>query len=251
MTRRRLLSLGIAALLLGLVVNLPAVWLARQVQERIPAMRLAGVDGTVLAGQAQYAVADGIVLEGVEWRLRPVALLAGRLAADLTVTTDNGRIGATASYGLSGGGSRLSDAEGAASLAWFGGLAGYPQLPISGDLRLVLDEAEIGDDFAVSRIAGRVRLADARWELAKPSIVLGGFDGILTTEDDTLTLRLAESDGPLVVQGTVQLIGGDQYRLDLRLRPRAGADERLESTLKLLGRPDAEGAYQIRERGRF
>lgn len=251
MTRRRLLFLGVAALLFGLVANLPAVWLARQVQDRVPALRLAGVTGTALGGHVQYAVVDGAVLEGLDWRLRPWSLLAGRLAADLDLATDNGRIRATVSHGLVGGVSRVTDAGGAASLAWFGRLAGYPQLPISGDVRADVDEAVVGDDLRVTRAAGRLHLANARWQLAEPPIALGGFGGTLTTEDDTLTLEIAESDGPLAVNGAAQLVGGSQYRLDLRLRPRAGADERLKSILGVLGRPDAEGAYRIRERGRF
>lgn len=245
MTRRPLLVLGAAALLLGLIAQIPASWLAQRVQTRTPAIEFAGVTGTAFAGRAQYLVADGVVVRDVEWRLRPAAL-----AADLTVATDNGRIRATVRRGPDGG-IRVTGAEGAASLAWFGRLAGYHQLPVSGDVSASLNEAVIAGDLGVSQIDGRVRLAGAHWELAKPSIALGGFTGTLITEDDAVTLQVAESDGPLAVTGAAQLIGGDRYELDLRLRPRAGADERLKSTLGLLGRPDAEGVYRVRERGRF
>lgn len=245
MNRRRLLIVGVAAFLVGLVVNTPAVWLAQGVQARLPVLEFAGVDGSAFAGRAQYLVADGVVLQGVEWRLRPATL-----AADLTVATDNGRIRATARPDF-GGGMKIADAEADASLAWFGRLAGYPQLPVSGDVHATLAEASIAGDLGVSHIDGRVRLANARWQLAKPPVALGGFTGTLTTKDDVPTLQVAESEGPLAVDGTVRLVGGDRYELDLRLRPRAGADERLKSTLGLLGRPDAEGAYRIRKRGRF
>lgn len=249
MSRRPLLALGAAALLVGLVAQIPASWLAQRVQARAPAVKLAGVAGTAFAGRAQYLIADGVVVRDVEWRLRPAAL-----AADLTVATDNGRIRATVRRGP-GGGIRVTGAEGDASLAWFGRLIGYHQLPVSGDVSASLNEAAINVRHAgglgISQIDGRLRLTGAHWELARPPIALGGFTGTLTTEDDAVTLQVAESDGPLAVTGTAQLAGGDRYELDLRLHPRAGADERLKSTLGLLGRPDAEGAYRVRERGRF
>lgn len=245
MNRRWLMAGGVAAFLLGLLAYMPAAWVAQSANALIPAVRLAGVDGTAWSGRAQYLVADGVVLQDVRWRLRP-----GALAADLVVATDDGRLRATVRPGP-GGGVRVTGAEGRASLAWFGRLAGYLQLPISGGVEAAIEEAVITGDMHVTHIDGRVLLSGARWQLAKPPIVLGGFGGVLTTENDTLALKVVESDGPLAVDGTAQLIGGDRYQLDLRLRPRGGADERLESTLRLLGRPDAEGRYRIREHGRF
>lgn len=250
MSWRWLLPLGLLALLTGLVVHAPAAWLAQQVHARVPAVKMAGVTGTALAGRAQYLVVDGAVLQGVQWRLRPAALLGARLVAELAVTTDTGRLSATVSRGL-GGVSHITGAEGSASLTWFGRLAGYAQLPVTGDVRAALDEAVIEHDMTVSRIDGRVQLANARWQLAKPPIALGSFGGTLATEEEALVVRIEDSDGPLDVNGVAQLIGGDQYRLELRLRPRAGADERLKSMLDVLGRPDAEGAYRVHERGRF
>lgn len=250
MSWRWLLPLGVVALLTGLIVYAPAAWLAQQVHTRAPSVKMAGVTGTALAGRAQYLVVDGTVLRGVEWRLRPAALLSARAAADLSVTTDTGRLDASVSRGLDGT-SRITGAEGSASLGWFGRLVGYAQLPITGDVRAALDEAVIGDDLRVTRIGGRVQLANTRWQLAKPPIPLGSFGGSLTTDEDTLTLLVEDSDGPLDVDGAAHLIGGNQYRLDMRLRPRAGADDRLKSMLDVLGRPDAQGAYRVRERGRF
>ena len=250
MSWRWLLPLGLISLAVGLVINVPAAWVAQQVQTRVPAVKLAGVTGSAYDGRAQYVVADGAVLEGVEWQLRPAALLTGRLVADLAVDTDAGRLRATVARGL-GATTRITGAEGTASIGWFGRLAGYPQLPLSGDIRADLPEAEIGDDRQVRRVQGTVQLVNARWQLAKPPIDLGSFGGELKTEGDAVVLETANSDGPLDVDGSARLVGGNRYRLDMTIRPRAGADERLKSMLDLLGRPDAEGAYRVRERGAF
>lgn len=250
MKLRWLLPLGLLSLLIGLVVNAPAAWLAQQVRQYAPQVTMAGVSGTALNGRAQYLVADGAVLEGVEWQLRPLALLTARVEADLAVTTDIGRIRATLSRGL-GSETRIGDVEGEASLGWFGRLAGYNQLPLTGDISAYVDRAVITDKLRVARVDGTVQLANARWQLAKPPIELGRFGGRLSTVDDGVALAAQDSEGPLDITGTARLIGQNQYSLDMRLRPRAGADERLKSMLDLLGRPDDEGAYRVRERGHF
>lgn len=245
MNRRRLIAAAVAAFLLGLIAYAPAAWVAQTANALMPAVKLAGVEGTAWSGRARYLIADGVVLRDVRWRLRP-----GALAADLVVATDNGNISATVHPGLDGG-MCITGAKGRASLAWFGRLAGYPQLPISGEVDAVIEEAVIAENLKPSLVNGRILLADARWQLAKPPILLGGYSGVLTTENDNLALEVVESNGPLRVDGGARLTGGDSYRLDLNLHPRDGADERLASTLKLLGRPDARGVYRIRERGSF
>lgn len=246
MNRRPLIVVGVAAFFVGLLAHVPASLLAWGVQARLPAVKLAGIDGTALRGRAQYMVADGVVVEGVEWRLRPATL-----SADLIVTTDNGRLRGTVRPGP-GGGIRVTDAEANASLAWFGRLAGYPQLPVSGDVHAVLSEAAVDGDLNPSRIDGRVSLTGARWQLARPPVPLGGFTGELSAEGGAVTLKVVESEGPLAVDGSARLTGGgSRYGLDLTLRPRPGAEDRLKSMLGFLGKPDAQGIYRIRERGRF
>jgi hypothetical protein len=94
-----------------------------------------------------------------------------------------------------------------------------------------------------------VVLDDSHWLLVRPPIALGRFEAILETRDEKNRLRVVESDGPIAVEGLAELDPGNNYSLDMKLRPRSGADARLQKMLGQMGRPDASGWYPVRERG--
>lgn len=241
---------GVLALVVGLVWRLPATVAAGWVQSAVPNLTLAGTSGTALSGSAAQVLYDDIALEDLSWELQPLRLLIGQFAVQLSTATDVGRIEASLRRGL-GGSLSAGPVNGQASLAWLARRAGYTFVPLSGSLILAVDNAELDSAGQVQTLTGRVQARGLQWDLLKPPAPIGNFAGVVSGEAGDLELTIEEADGPVDVEGQASLAGNGIYRLDLRLRARAGADDRLKKLIEQLGRPDNQGWYPIVERGRL
>ncbi|MDT0636196.1 type II secretion system protein N [Spectribacter hydrogenoxidans] len=241
---------GVLALVVGLVWRLPATVASGWVQSAVPNLTLAGTEGTALSGRAGHVLYEDIALEDVSWQLRPLRLLIGQVAVQLSTATDVGRIEASLRRGLSGNLS-AGPVNGQASLAWLARRAGYTFVPLSGSLILAIDNAELDSAGQVQTLTGRVQARGLQWDLLKPPAPIGNFVGVVSGEAGDLQLTIEEADGPVDVEGQASLAANGIYRLDLRLRARAGADDRLKKLIDQLGRPDNQGWYPIVERGQL
>ncbi|MES1925496.1 type II secretion system protein N [Salinisphaera sp. T31B1] len=249
---RRVIRYGVIGLVvfaIGLVIFLPARVAAGWAERMVP-VKLGGVTGTVFDGRAAYASGPGGAVEGLEWTLRPTRLLLGRLSADISVDSDLGGFSGRASRSLFGT-TQLSDITGRASAGWLARLGGYTFLPIAGDIAVDIDQASFDDRLDFSALAGRIGMANTRWELFNPPVDLGQFTTALDRGDDGIRLAIVDSDGPLAIEGQVRIDSQRRYVLDVRLRARAGADQRLEQMLDQLGKADAQGWHRVREQGRL
>lgn len=246
----RYVIVGLLAFAIGLVVYLPARVAAQWVGPAVP-ITLGGVTGTLLDGHAAYAAGPGGTVENVDWHLDPAGLVLGRLSADLAVDSDLGGFNARATRSLFGN-TRIENLSGSASAGWLAKLGGYAFLPLSGDIGVDVSEVAFDDALHIKALSGQIRLGNTRWQLFNPPIELGRFTAVLDHGDQgEARLRIAESDGPLALDGDIRIDDDMRYRLDVRLRARAGADDRLPQLLSQLGRSDDEGWYRVRENGRL
>ncbi|MAA75268.1 MAG: type II secretion system protein N [Salinisphaeraceae bacterium] len=251
MNYRLLIPAGLLSMLVGLVLWLPASVAAGWIERAVPGLNLSGLGGSAINGRAALVTYQNAALEDVGWTLHPLALLTGRVKVSLQTGTDTGQLSADLVRSL-GGQVRVSSVNGSASLATLAAHAGYRFLPTDGVLRLFDVSAEVepaGDTARLNQVAGTVVLDDSHWLLVRPPIALGRFEAILETRDEKNRLRVVESDGPIAVEGMAELDPGNNYSLDMKLRPRSGADARLQKMLGQMGRPDASGWYPVRERG--
>lgn len=250
MNRKHVILAGVLALVVGLIWRLPAPVAAGWVQSAVPGLTLSGTSGTALSGNAAHVLYEDIALEDVSWQLQPLRLLLGQMAVQLSTATDVGRIEASLRRGF-GGGLSAGPVDGQASLAWLARRAGYTFVPLSGSLILSVDNAELDNNGVAQTLSGRVQARGLQWDLLKPPAPIGNFVGVVSGEAGDLQLTIEEADGPVDVEGEATLAANGVYRLDLRLRARAGADDRLKKLIDQLGRPDDQGWYPIVERGRL
>jgi len=241
--------IGLVAFAIGLVVFLPARVAAGWIEQMAP-VSMGGVTGTLFAGHAAYASGPGGAVEDLDWTLHPLTLLLGRISADIEVASDLGGFSALASRSLFGT-TRLQNMTGRASAGWLAKLGGYTFLPIAGDIGIDISDAAFDDQLQFSALAGQIRMANTRWQLFNPPVELGRFTTALDHNDNGIRVAVVDSEGPLAIDGQVQLAADRRYQLDVRLRARAGADARLEQMLGQVAQPDAEGWYRIREQGRL
>ncbi|WP_424820113.1 type II secretion system protein N [Salinisphaera sp.] len=239
---------GVVAFVVGLVTYLPASLVAGWVANDTP-VRLQGVSGTLLDGQAAYAALPHGALNNVRWHVHPAALLLGGLSATVRADSDLGHVSGEIHRGVLGT-NRLDDVQGEATVGWLSDLAGYTFVPISGRVGLNLDHLTFDDNLDISALAGTVQLTNSRWQLLNPPLALGRFEARLDRGKNGVEVRIVDSKGPLALTGRVTLSDKNRrYDLDVKLRARAGADGRLKQILPQLGKPDSEGWYHIRERG--
>lgn len=245
----RYVVVGLVAFLVGLVAFLPARIAAGWVDSATP-VTLGGVTGTLFDGHAAYASGPGGAVEDIDWTLHATSLLLARLSVDVAVDSDIDGFAAEITRSLFGT-TRIHNLQGSASAGWLAKLGGYTFLPLSGDVRIRIDEAVVDDNLQFSSLNGTVRMGNTRWDLFNPPVDLGTFETALENSDDGIRATVVDSQGPLAIDGQITLDGSRRYRLDARLRARAGADDRLDDMLDQIGRADAEGWHRVREQGRL
>lgn len=250
MSWKTLLPIGIAAFIVGIVVFFPARVAAGWIESAVPDVTLGGVSGTLLDGRARYAAGPGAAVEDLRWTLHPGALLTGRISADISIDSDISGFSGTVARTFWGT-TTISDVQGAASLGWLAKLAGYTFLPLSANLDATVDTLSLDDNLTISALEGRLQLSNTRWQLVRPPLQLGRFAAVVEQTENGLRLVMAESDGPLAIDGQAQLDASNRFQVDVRLRARAGADDRLENLLEQLGEADAQGWHHVRQQGQL
>ena len=243
----RYLLVGLVTFLIGLVAFFPARIAAGWVESSTP-VTLGGVTGTVFDGHAGYVQGPGGAIENLDWRLHPLNLLLAQVAADIEVDSDLGGFSGRVTRSLFGG-THVRNLTGSASAGWLAKRGGVTFLPLSSDVAVDIREASVDDQLNFSALDGAVRLGNTRWELFNPPVELGQFETVLAHGDDGIRATIVDSNGPLAIDGSATLTPERRYRLNVRLRARAGADDRLDGMLDQLGEGDDEGWHRVQEQG--
>lgn len=234
-----LVVLGGVCFVLFLLVTLPA---------RLLAFVAAGFDvqvinpsGSVWLGQASAIRGQGITLQSVRWDLHQLALLTGRLAADVDAKLPGGFARGEVSAGL-GGSVRLRDLEMAGPLTLLEDAVGMPLS--GGEISLKMAYLELQDNWPVAA-AGEVRLGDVPLGLpgatqtAGRGSFLASFDQVEPV--DELVGTLSDVGGALEFSGRLVLSQPREYTIDGLIRARPNAPDDLRQALVLLGPEEAGG----------
>jgi hypothetical protein len=235
----KLIVVGLVAFGLSLLVFLPASLLVRWLPPNVTAGVLSG---TVWNGASDSLQVNGEPLGAARWKVRPLALLRGKLAIDARLARAAGE--ATGRVFLQRGGAiRIEDVQ----ARW--PLAGLPARVAprnwSGDIQVQLQEIEFEND-AVRRIVGTV---EARDLVAAPrNVGIGSyrvsFDPQPATDTASIVGQLQDLGGPMEVAGTVTLQQGGCTIVSGRVKARPGAPVEITRELEYLryqGEPDAQG----------
>jgi len=112
-----------------------------------PAVQLSGLEGSIWSGSAAEMSAAGLYLRDLKWRLRPLRLLTGKLAASVEASPSSGFVQADIAVGP-GGSIALSDVNGSLPLSDFASLARMPGL--AGEASVRFEELRIRDGLPVA-----------------------------------------------------------------------------------------------------
>lgn len=246
----RILLPGLAVLLVVLVAllwMLPAEFALRMVGDRLAPLVLDKAQGTAWNGRALQASVLGQPLGPMRWKLAPLPLLSGTVAATLELEgaqgiAGSGRLRSTANT------TRLEDVDLQLPASLLAPALDLPALKLRGRVQLRLDHAELRDGLPVA-LRG-----SARWEDAVVA-------GAAAAELGTLQLdfapvpgggiqgTLSDAGGPLSARGSfsVSMAG---YDVEAVLAPRDG-NPQVREALAWVGQPQADGSVLLRIEGRF
>ena len=236
---------GTLACLLGIVTLVPARFVYHVAAP--PELSLAGISGTVWSGRAEHASVAGVYLRGLEWQTRPLSLLSGKLAADVSAEPVAGFIEGRFSVAAGGklGISQLTASLGLASLAGALQMGG-----IDGSANLQVERLELVDGLPTTAV-GSVEVANLLVPDIHRQSRLGGYRAEFFTEDAGVTASVEDTDGIFDVAGRFDIGADRSYRFIARLSAKANADESLKRQLRFLGTPDSNGQYELRLEGQL
>jgi len=240
------LALGVGAYLAIALATFPA---ATAVRWLVPAgVAVAGVEGTLWSGSALTCSVGSFRAEALRWRVRPWALVLGRIDATLEARIPDGFF--SSDVALSPNRARFSGLRAATTLS-----ALAPLLPAARGMRgqasLALESLELADGWPTS-VIGDLTVAS----LEAPPLVPNGTGALLALGDYKVTFvpaperalaaRFTDTGGPLAVTGTVQLDAARAYTLDALIATRPGAAEALVQGIDIMtAEPDAEGRRRL------
>ncbi|MEM8817564.1 MAG: type II secretion system protein N [Pseudomonadota bacterium] len=245
MNNRGLLIAGILAFLVGASALVPARvvyhWAA------VPELSLAGISGTVWNGRAEHASVAGIYFRNLEWRLRPLSLLAARLSFDAKAEPVSGFVEGRFSAGL-GGKLQVSGLTASLRLAAFANALQMQGL--SGSTNIRFEQLHIEDGLPVAA-TGTVEVADLLAPTIHRQIPLGGYRAEFVTEENGIAASIEDTDGVFDLAGRLNVDSNRSYRFLAKLAAKPSAAEALTNQLRFLGTPDSSGQYELRLEGQL
>lgn len=239
--RRTLWLVAAVTLLIGLLSRMPAsfvlsMFLPDQVLTR-------GVNGTIWSGTIDAAELNGISLGNIEWRLKPLAILTGRLRAQASAALPGGFV--DGDFSVSASEIRIRDTK--ASLALAPITAPSSIGPSSGQARVSIDDARLRDLWPTT-LRGELTLTDLRYPPVGTQ-PLGDYS-ITFADDDSnpaypVRGDVTALDGPFVLSGYISLGDNRAYSMRARIAAKPGADAQLSQGLRILGPANAQGQHAL------
>jgi len=222
---------GIVAYVLFLAVNAPATWLAAQLQSRAPAVQLAGVRGSLWSGEADRVNVQGVQLQTLHWRWRPLALFTGRLEFALDGRFQGEAVHSRAGITLAGRpylrstGGRLAVQD---LVVWFS----RAPVELAGTLELDLERVDFPQP-GLPVIEGRLVWPQARI-VAPLELDLGQVVLTLAPNDGRTRGPLVAQGGRLLVEGELSFDASGMYELEAGLRANGRLPDAVSTLLESL-----------------
>lgn len=259
---RLLIGIGSIALLLSLVILIPARFAVSLIGP--PPGMVSGVSGTVWHGEIRHVVLGGqaqsapgstqagrLALGPVQWRVKPGRLLLATLAADVRAELPEGFL--STELALSARGVlTLNDLEAAAPMTWIAPGTADPGSQLSARF----EQLAIADD-RITAAVGSLRMAGVVLPIATRGGPLGPgsytltFDAGNVPAGQPLTGELKDAGGPLELTGTVLMTPPRSYEIRGTAKARPNAPPELRDALTMLGPALPDGGHALSLAGTF
>jgi hypothetical protein len=235
--------LAAVAFVVIVLARMPAAWV---VPARGPQWACGSIDGSLWSGTCAGLAVNGTPLGDMSWELRPLRLLAGRLAAHLTLS--HGPADAAADVELTFG-QRLTARNVVADLPLDPAL--LPSVPANlhgrAHVELALAQVQRG---VIRQLQGRIEARNLE-ERSVNNTALGSYSVSFPGGSGDPVGTLRDLEGPLALEGTLRLTPAPGFELEGVIAARRGAPPELVNSLRFLGSPDATGRRPFSLSGTF
>ena len=249
MRRWQMVALAVGLYLVFLVVTIPAPLAYGVLKKKLaPAMplQLGSVSGTLWAGRAMPALIGSQRVDSLTWTIQPLALLIGRIQADVEFRYGDSYGKAQIARGFTGK-IYAKDIEARIGLKRMRLLSQLLPLGLEGSLLLNMKEFNID----------RRSILDAEGMLAWDSAVItvptriefGNLRLTLSTGNDGVKATLADGGGPLQTEGLLSVTREGNYKFTGVFTARDPNQRMLVQGLQMLGRQGADGKVNIATNG--
>lgn len=237
-----LVAAGLAALLLGLLVTMPARvayhWFAPD------ELALAGIAGSAWNGSAAAADAAGLYVADLRWDFHPTALLTGKAAWLLSARPPGGSLQTEVSVGATGN-VVLRDVDATLPLSLLDGIA--PLAGVDGNVDARLGRVDFHDGLPTTA-EGTIHISNLVLRALSRRPV-GDYRAILSTEDGEIIADVEDTAGMLDLAGTALLRQDRSFILTGGVAATGDASPAIGEQLQFLGSPDADGRRPFRFEG--
>lgn len=249
---RWLLAIALGSALVSGIWMAPAAYLYQWFAPPTLPIQVHNIRGGVGNGGAGNVVYQNRnVAQNLQWRLAPLQFAALRAGWHVRF---GGPASGTLQVAISPRGAvRLRDVKAVGEVDALMAAAGYAGLPVVGRAIVDIDAVDIGSDGRPRYAEGEITVQALAWSLGRSPLELGGFNARLDTDDEgvlTATIRHVEGN-PIEAEGTAELRPDGIYETHIKLRPAQDAPQQTRNLLGLIGRPDNQGVYHLRQRGRL
>jgi general secretion pathway protein N len=238
----KLLALGVVAFIVSLVITAPAHLAGRFLP---PGIKASGLEGSLLRGQAGQLQVHGLDLGTVAWDVQPLALLSGRVQADVTLEHPDRR--GRGVIGVGFGGVHMIDTQLTSNTQILAPYLANYGAAINGRFEANIDELQF-NEAGPQAADGLLLWQDARLE-SPAQLSLGNVNVTLSQDGDMAVADLKNTGNELRVTGEARVQPGWKYDARLRIEPTPATPQAVRDTLPLLGQPDARGAITLTQQG--
>ena len=242
--KKRLVLLGVASFVLGLVILLPA-----RVAYSLLApdsVRLSALSGTVWNGRAAEGQFTDLYLKNISWTVRPFALLTGKLALDARFDPADGFMETRVAVSP-GGTVTFTQLQGAVSIAALGSV--LPAPGIDGNVRLDLSRLTLEQGLP-TEADGTVEVVGLIARGLAP-VPIGNYKAELTTTADGIAGSVEDTAGILDIAGALTLTRDRSYALTGLVASTDSTPDAVNSQLRFLGSPNERGQREFRFEGQL
>jgi general secretion pathway protein N len=241
--------LAVVLFLVFLVVTLPAPlaygFLKKKLAPDLP-LQLGNVSGTVWSGRAMPAQIGGQRVDSLSWSIQPLALLIGRVQAQLEFRYGDSYGTAVVARGFTGK-IYAKDIEARIDLKRMRLLSKLLPLGMEGALLLNMktfsvDRRSIIEADGVLAWDGAIITVPARTEF-------GNLRVTLSTDSENVKAALADGGGPLQAEGLLNVTREGNYKFTGAFAARDPNQRMLVQGLQMLGRQGADGKVSIVNNG--
>ena len=243
-TRKALVAVGLLAFVVAFVLMFPARaaynWFAP------PVARFSGLEGSIWSGSAAEASVAGLYFRDLRWRMRPLRLFTGKVAASVEASPSSGFLEADVALGL-GGDVTLTNVNGALPLRAFATIARMPGL--AGNASIQFAELRIRDGLPIAA-DGTLAIAD----LVAPMVdaaPIGGYRAEFFTEDDAVVASVEDVNGVFDLAGSLTISADRNYQFLGKVAATGNTSDKLRGQLRFLGSPNDRGQHDIRLEGQL